>query len=166
MDTLLPVISGLVGTLVGGALAYFNGSVQWKRQQAMSRNQQLSSKLEEACELVIDIQHGLDSAWAETMTRLNGLNYPDHLRNKERIPIEHLNMLVSLYFETLIPRLETIVQGRNNLGGYLAGSVTRPPSEGSERARLQNEAAAAHDQVKSACDEFLREASRLVKDFM
>jgi hypothetical protein len=164
MDPILPLLAGLGGTLLGGAIAYFNSSVQWERQRAASRKQVLSTKLESVCELVIDIQLGLSSGWAETLLRILGMSPSKEVtKDQKRIPLERLEMLVSLYFDSLVPHAKAVIEARDHLGKFVAESITRPPSDSRGRETATAEATAAYKLVEKACDDFLAEAARIAK---
>ena len=167
MDPILPLLAGLGGTLLGGVIAYFNSSIQWNRQLAASRKQALSAKLEQICELVIDIQFGLMIAWAETLQRIIGSSSPTgKIKDEKRIPLERLDMLVLLYFESLIPHAKAVIDARNLLGEHAAASITSPRSDPAERKQAQEEAHAAYKSVEKACDDFLAEASKIAKSLL
>jgi hypothetical protein len=168
MDPILPLLAALGGTLLGGAIAYLNSSVQWKRQQAASRKQILSAKLESVCELVIDIQLGLSSAWAETQLRILSISTPskEATKDRKRIPLEHLKMLASLYFESLLPHAKAVIEARDQLGKFVAESISSPPSDSRERETAIAGANAAYKLVEKACDAFLAEAAKIAKDLV
>lgn len=161
MDPWLPLLAGLVGTVIGGAIAYVNASVQWRRQQRAERNRFLTAKLEELAKLVIEVHSGLKQTWAETMGRINGWPPPkDSEKLSKPIPLEQMELLVELYFPALSTPAKAVIAARDRLGKYVAQSISRSP-EKAERQKLSTDAAAAYEGVEAAYNAFLKEAARV-----
>ncbi|SRR5258708_13828323 len=164
MDPWLPLIAGLVGTVLGGGIAYLNSSLQWKRQRTTERNRFLLGKLEEICKVVIEIEVRLRGVSSETALRLSdGGQTRIAKETADAIPLEEMHMLVSLYFESLVPHAKAVVEGRERVGSRLAETFTKRPKTSTEYEARLTEAFQSFDYAKANCESFLAEAARIAK---
>jgi hypothetical protein len=164
MNTWLPLLAGFTGTIIGGVIAYLNAAAQWRRQQRTDRNRYLLSKLEELCNVVLEVQTLFERTWGELLGRINGWPTSEQLPGAGRpIPLKQMQLLTSLYFETLVPHAKAVVAGRDRMGEYVAKSLSQVPTEKAERQKLSTEATTAHESANAACNAFLEEAARLAR---
>ena len=166
MNAWLPIVAALAGTAVGGAIAYWNGTVQWRRQRATDKNRVLLGKLEEACKTVISVELGLRRIYGQAMFHLATSRLPENLGKDDRIPLEELNVLVSLYFETLTPHHAAVVASRDELGRVSTDVLMSHSVDRTTVKPAQADLEIAYKSAQGACAAFLAEAARLSKGYL
>jgi hypothetical protein len=158
MNIWVTAFAGLVGTIIGGAISYFSSVAQWRRQQSSERKRFLVGKLEDACKLVLQIQNLLAVAWSDLMLIVAGA--PKQEESRERIPLEQLELLTTLYFPELQLNYARIEKSRDVFGAFCAQAITKRDLQTKEAwTTLASRATDAHGEIEAACEAYLSQAS-------
>jgi hypothetical protein len=158
MSVWLPFVAALVGTTLGGLIAYWNSSVQWKRQLELDKNQLLREKLERICTITLEVDRTLQKAWSDIF--MNSLvPAANPLPGGPRVPIAELQMVVALYFPELENRAKDVEEARNVLGNSISEGIQIASKSEDEAKKWRSESLDAHTGVSKACSELIAEAS-------
>lgn len=152
----------IIAVFIGGAITHCSSAVQWKRQSKSERNKVFREKLEEACTMVVKIEAGLTFFSATINTRSFGLDISelDRQKDKDRIPLDYLKMLVSLYFQELLPNFERIETSRNRIGNCYVNTLGEQANNSG--AEVRTDLKQSMQELQSACAEFLKQAAIII----
>ena len=96
MNAWVGFIGMVVGTLLGGGIAWFNSRFQLRHQTEQDRKKFVLSKLEEIHELLSDYKRSYQMLTAEMLKRFASEDFAE-LPELQAIPSEKLKMLVGFY---------------------------------------------------------------------
>jgi hypothetical protein len=160
-----PGLAALLGTGLGGLIAYLTSLVQQKRQHASERKRLLLEKVEETYHAGIAVREAFRAAWGEMVNRLSSGEFGGD-RTLQKLDLDRVRMLVEVYFPDLERTLAPLEANAKDFGEAMAQSVQVIDQSADARSRMQGPLLAAFNAADGACVSFLQSVSGLSKDLL
>ena len=122
-----------------------------------------AEKIESACRMVNQINRGFMRTQANNLSMIALGKVRDSPEGDERLPIDDLKTIVSMYMPTLLEQWFAIVAGRDALGRTYTDLVISIAIDSGARMPTSDEVNIAFAKADKACDEFLAKAYALAR---
>lgn len=154
---------GIVGVVIGGALAILSSYLQQRRQIQHDRRKLILSKLEELYEVVSGFRQTYKAEFLERSAELLSFNLPPEIKVEEPVPIERVRMLVGFYAPELSKQLQRVEETRVGYMEVISLSIKTDVQSAGGRNKVASVLSEKYSSVERACiemQEAVIEASR------
>ena len=124
-----------------------------------------TEKIESACKMVNQINRGFMRTRASSLSIIAMGKVADSADSEERLPIDDLKTIVSMYMTDLTEQWSAIVAGRDALGRIYTDLVISTAIDRTAKKPTSDEVNTAFSKADKACDEFLAKAYALARSY-
>lgn len=164
MNAWIGIIGIVIGTILGGGIAWFNARFQLSHQAERDKKKFVLSKLEEIHELLSDYKHSYQMLTAEMLKRFASEDFAE-LPELQAIPSEKLKMLVGFYAPELSASF-IIVEETGQAYGELIGNHLLGNTGRKEQKKSLGSLLFQSGKIGEACDEMQQEVIHLSKRYL